>query len=328
MNRVILDSKYIELIQSRGVSARALLRKAALPPQTFSQKQICLTAEEYFRCMDAIADLSADPALPIAVGCSEGIEMFSPPVFAAYCSKNAHVCMERIRRYKKLIGPFSLHLEETPEEFCIDMMMEEKGLDIPWFLVVTELVFMVSLMRKATGVPVIPLAVETRFSLTDPCYTEFFGRPVSQTDRNRLVISMADARLPFISENEAMWEYFEPELVRRLDELEVDVSFPARVRSILVELMPGGDLSVEAVAEQLGYSARSLQRKLNEEKTSYQKQLNHIRELLAKHYLTKLKITNEEIAYLLGYLDTASFLRAFRIWTGMTAAEWKRRNGI
>ena len=121
-----------------------------------------------------------------------------------------------------------------------------------------------------------------------------------------------------------MWEYFEPELKRRLSELDIEDTYSARVRSSLIELLPAGEGSIDNVASKLGLSKRTLQRKLKEEDTTFQKQLNHTRELLARHYLRNPDMTSDDIEYLLGYQDLNSFIRAFNIWTGMTISEYKR----
>ena len=121
-----------------------------------------------------------------------------------------------------------------------------------------------------------------------------------------------------------MWEFFEPELNRRLSMMDSDDSHAARVRSALMELLPGGECTIDDVAKKLGYSKRSLQRKLQEEDTNFQKQLNHTRELLAKIYLANTNMTAEDIAFLLGYQEIGSFLRAFSLWTGQTISEYKK----
>ena len=54
------------------------------------------------------------------------------------------------------------------------------------------------------------------------------------------------------------------------------------------------------MAAKLGYSKRSLQRKLQEENTNFQKQLNHTRELLVKYDIGSTDMRAEDIAYLLG----------------------------
>ena len=105
-----------------------------------------------------------------------------------------------------------------------------------------------------------------------------------------------------------MWSYFEPELTRHLS---------ARVASALA--------TIEAVAAKLGLSRRTLQRKLSEEQTTFQKQLSRTRETLARHYLCHTDFTVGDIAFLLGYQETNSFLRAFVLWTGETPAACRRR---
>ena len=48
-----------------------------------------------------------------------------------------------------------------------------------------------------------------------------------------------------------MWDYFKPELTKRLSELSVDDSTSARVRSILTELLPSGEFTIDDVAKTL-----------------------------------------------------------------------------
>lgn len=121
-----------------------------------------------------------------------------------------------------------------------------------------------------------------------------------------------------------MWEYFEPELTKRLSEIDKDESISGRVRSALTELLPSGEFTIDDVAKKLGYSKRTLQRKLSGENTTFQKQLNSVREVLAKNYLQTTDMTANDIAYLLGYQELNSFLRAFTSWTGKSISEYKK----
>lgn len=64
----------------------------------------------------------------------------------------------------------------------------------------------------------------------------FFGCPIRQGENNTITFTNADLQINFISYNQAMWDYFKPELTKRLSELSVDDSTSARVRSALTEL--------------------------------------------------------------------------------------------
>ena len=74
-------------------------------------------------------------------------------------------------------------------------------------------------------------------------------------DENSITFSRKDLNEPFISFDDAMWNYFEPELAKRLAEVDVDDSVSARVRSALTELLPGGAGTIEDVAEKLNAGA-------------------------------------------------------------------------
>ena len=56
-------------------------------------------------------------------------------------------------------------------------------------------------------------------------------------------------QIPLISCDDAMWNYFEPELAKRLAEPDADDSTSARVRSALSELLPSGACAIEDAAE-------------------------------------------------------------------------------
>lgn len=324
-NRFMLDRKFADLIESVGISITEALKKSDLPEDLFSHQIPSLTAIEYIRFMEALKDLSIDECTPIKIGTIENLQTFSPPVFAAYCSKNVLTCMKRLSTYKKLIGPLVFLVNENKYDITLEMTFENKENELPEFLVTIEMVFLVQLMRNATKTYIVPKEVMTKYKIDNDNYEKFFGVRPKIGPRNILTISKEDAMRPFICQNDAMWEYFEPELRRRLSELDVDDTYAARVRSALIELLPSGDGSIDDVSSKLDCSKRTLQRKLKEEDTTFQKQLNHTRELLARHYLKNSDMVSDDIAYLLGYQDLNSFVRAFHIWTGMTISEYKKR---
>lgn len=324
MNSFIIGGRYSSLLSSVGLPVREILIRSELPEDLFSRKNIRLTQEEYFRFMESIGEIMADESKLIKIATAEGIETFSPPIFAAFCSKNAQTCIERLAQYKKLIGPIIFLTRKEEKNFTIELTIEEKYNKIPLFLEVSEFVFLINLIRRATKDNIIPVKITLQNSIKCKELEKYFGCRIQKGDKSILALSLNDSLKPFVSENEVMWDYFEPELKRRLSELEVEDSFGARVRSSLIELLPIGCSSIEDVALKLGMSKRTLQRKLTEEKTTFQKQLNHTRELLAKNYIKNTDMVSDDIAFLLGYKDLNSFLRVFQIWTGMTITEYKK----
>ncbi|MDR9467870.1 helix-turn-helix transcriptional regulator, partial [Marinospirillum sp.] len=99
--------------------------------------------------------------------------------------------------------------------------------------------------------------------------------------------------------------------------------FFSRVQEQIVESMKNGDVSAEAVALALNCSLRTFYRQLRSAGYSYRGLLAHTRHTLARQYLADAAQTQTDVAFLLGYSEQSSFIRAFRSWTGMTPGEYR-----
>lgn len=324
MDRYILDGQYGKYLEMIGVRVGEALKAAGVPEDLFSRKKPVLEEDAYYRFMDAVGRQITDPNLPIKVASADHIESFSPPIFAAYCSKNGRVCLDRLARHKRIIAPMRYEITEADSTVTLEISASREELTLPQFLAESEIVFVIHIIRSATKQDIRPLRVIMQQPVMDEAFTGFTGCLTEKAEVNGIVFRAEDMEKPFISYNEGMWEFFEPELQKRLYEMERDASFSAKVRSALTELLPGGAGTVDDVAAKLGVSKRTLQRKLTEENTSFQKQLNGTRELLAKHYIRNTDMSSDDIAFLLGYQEINSFLRAFSLWTGMSIGEYRK----
>ena len=133
---------------------------------------------------------------------------------------------------------------------------------------------------------------------------EFLDRPIPQADENLLHTLLEHATL----------------MMAEMDQHQlVSVQVKNLLRLMLKEQVPSSTL----IAEKLGMSSRTLQRKLDDEGTHYKKLLNELRLELALHYIKNTKMSLDEIAYQLGYAEARSFYRAFKQWTGETAGSYR-----
>jgi AraC-like DNA-binding protein len=99
-------------------------------------------------------------------------------------------------------------------------------------------------------------------------------------------------------------------------------SFAEHVREHVLA-RPRAAGSIKTVARELAMSPRTLQRRLRDEGTSIKEIIDGARHDLATRLLsTRGEIA--EIAYLLGFSDTAAFHRAFKRWTGMTPCAYRQ----
>ena len=97
----------------------------------------------------------------------------------------------------------------------------------------------------------------------------------------------------------------------------------AAIRSLLAKSGAGSLPSFEDMAENLHMSPSSLRRRLQSEGTSYQELKDHYRRDIAMRHLRENTLKIHEIGELLGFLESSSFIRSFRNWTGLTPKQYR-----
>lgn len=305
------------LLADLGLDAGRVTRRAGLPADVLAREALRLPAAQFYGLWAALEEEAADPALPVKIARALTAEGFDPPLFAATCCADLASAVGRVSVYKPLVGPLRLEAEESRQAFTVRVRWPD--LSPPSGLALTELLFWVALPRLATRHPVAPVAATAPVPPADPAAcADYLGVEVTRGPDWALRFAAHDARRPFLTANEPMWTFFEPELRRRLSDLDGSGATADQARASLLELLPAGDASMDGLARRLGLSRRTLQRRLQDEGTTFQEVLAETRAALAQHYLRHSRLSAAEISFLLGYEDPNSFYRAFHTWTGHT----------
>lgn len=317
------------LLCDMGLNPDHVLRLAQLPADLFSRSGSSVTADQYFRLWQAIEDSTGAKSLPLLLGQSVSSEAFDPPIFACLCSPNLTVAMQRLSLYKRLIGPMTLTVDARSSGCSITLECYGNDGSIPQSLAMTELVFLTQLIRLGTRHRVTPAEVALPHPPDDlTAYAAYFGVTPQRKAQIRLVFSREDSVRPFLTANDAMWAYFEPGLGKRLSGLEAAATMRDRVQAALMEGLPAGQYSIESICKSLALSTRTLQRQLREEATTFTDVLNATRRQLAQHYLSTSSVSHGEIAFLLGFQEVNSFIRAFKEWTGITPSTYRQETAL
>lgn len=317
-----LDVGWQVLLKDLSIQASHVLRRARLPEDLFLREKQELTTEQYFRFWNALETEAGNAQFPIQIIEKVSAESFSPPLFAALCSANLMQAMQRLSKYKQLVAPMSLEIQVGKQsEMTVTPHWLSVQTEIPYSLQVTEIAFFLRLARLGTRHNINALKVslpQLPAGANQQRYQNHFGCPIQYGYAPSITFSVEDSLRPFLTVNAGMWSFFEPELQRKLSELDANASTAERVRAVLLELLPTNTATIEAAAKRLGLSKRTLQRRLEDEGENFRALVNTTRESLARHYLTKTTVSSSEIAFLLGFEDPNSFYRAFHDWTGLT----------
>lgn len=302
-----------------GVDYVDVLRRAQLPEDLLNRDNVRLTTESFFRFFEALDASVDDPRFWVRLTEATHPEYFEPPVFAALCSPDLATAAERLARFKPLIGPISIEVRDAADGLELTYRWKDAPVDQPAYMHGLEALFVTRLARLGTREHIRPSSVVVpEFPRNPQPFEDYLGIRMKRGEVIRVTFDAADAHRPFLSASRAMWNIFEPELRKRLSDLEGDADFTDRIRAVLTEALPSGQVGLGGVARRLGVSSRTLQRRLRDEGTSFKAVVDTTRESLALHYLRRTRLTATEIAYLLGFDEATSFFRAFQRWTGTT----------
>jgi len=152
-------------------------------------------------------------------------------------------------------------------------------------------------------------------------YYAFYRCPINfGAARNSLVLPQELLDKPLAVGNKQLAQMHDQVLQRYLDEHARGV-VTSKVRASIISHLPCGDFNKELVASELCMSSRTLQRKLEDEDTTYNDVLNDTRRELALRYIKEDSLPLTEISFLLGFSDSAAFSRAFKRWTGQAPSQ-------
>ena len=156
-------------------------------------------------------------------------------------------------------------------------------------------------------------------------YETLFGKGVKFGAKEDMMVFRADLVVrPLPGENPALVRLLTERLETRLAALQEGVSLPEKVRNCLHMQMGRGRPGMAGTAKLLGFTERTLRRRLAEEGVSFADLLQAARKDAAEIYVREGKLSLTEIAHATGYSDQSAFVRAFRGWHGVSPGAYRR----
>lgn len=318
-----MPKQFQDFLRSIGLSIENILEQAGIP-NILWKEEIQLSTEEYYLFLKKIDKVITDEQIS-AISNIDNLNMFIPSFFAALSSKNGLEGIKRLAKYKKLIGPVFLEIKEFEEIVQVQYFFEQREKELPRFAVLNEQLMLINLLNKGIGKRIFPVSVTSPFKYGE-LLTKEINAMINKAKQNEVIFSMKDLKKPFLTANNIMVEYLEPQLKQKLAEMESETfeTFASRVQKKLFQLIPSGQFGLENVAEEFGISGRTLQRNLSAENTSFNQMVKDIQKIMTFNYLEAKELSIDEIDYLVGYTETSSFYRAFKKWTGKTVSQYQK----
>jgi len=326
-DRFRITRAWAQRFAAEKIAVPALLRRAGLPPSLFQQEKIYVTTAEVFAIWRTVAEMSPDPGFGLKLGTELRFERSHPVSIAGVCSRSFGDALHRLARYKQLTCPEEIRVHRKAQETSVEFFFVEAKEAQPDIMVDLGLSWILCVGRRGTDGEITPLRLELTRPVKHRALLErHFGcRVLFKADRNALVFRSDDLDRPFVTHNEELVTMLGTQLDSELKTQHTSNSVGEQVKQTLRRLLAGKRPALQDVAQELGLSARTLQRRLTDAGITFQHLVEETRRELARHYLKQQAVELNEAAFLLGFEDANSFFRAFQVWEGTSPTEWRTR---
>lgn len=314
---------------AQGIAA--ICGAAELEPSDLDRADLRIDLARNCALMDAALDVSGDRWLGLHVGQRTSATVLgltghlmesSPDLLGALHSMQDYTrAFTRLYTFTLEVKGDEVHYGCEPIQVWNDVSPEtaRHSVDIGY-------AGLLRVFHLLAGRPVRPLRVLYRY-LRLPDLSEHervLGcRPMFGAGSNTIVFSLADLRAPVVGYNPGLNAMLKDLLEGELRRQAGDAPFIEQVRQTVLRNLQVTFPPLEAVADALHMTPRTLQRRLKEVGTTYRELGEAIKEEIARNLLRNPDLTLTEIALRLGYAEVTSFHRAFRQWTGMTPNEFR-----
>jgi AraC-like DNA-binding protein len=325
---VPMPALLLDRFARQGIDTERLLQRAEIPRSRFAAPQPQGTTAELFALWRAAGEVGTGHDLGLRVGTDTLAHHQSVAHLAALHSPTLGEGLAKLARYKRLV---------CPEEITIDVRRGEARIRFEWLLAgedppapLIDAIFagVMSLVRSGTGKPIAPRRLEmTRRRAHEATLRSHFGCDIRfDAPFDLFVLDESALALPLVTQNAQVLAVLVPGLESALEKGGASRSLADDVRAALGQKICGERPAVEKVAKALGLSPRTLQRRLGELGTTYQKLLDEVRHRSARRLLARTDLAAGEVAFLLGFEELNSFTRAFHSWEGTTPSRWRARS--
>ena len=319
--------KIVKAAVARGVKAQTLCEAVNFDPSVLEDPDSRIPFAQLVALYEKAAALTGDDNFGLHIGESVNLSAFDVVGYCALNSSTLGAAFARVARYHSIWTDGALFTLESANDTSaivyryVEPSIVEHRQDSEMTLATVT-----TLCRNIATPDFTPTTVEFQHAAPADLseHRRLFDCPVKfGASTNRLSFPSSFLSLPIAKADASLCALLDRHAEELLTKYPPRDSLIDQVRSLIADEFRGGEPSLERIAEHLGLTPRTLQRKLQELGTSYNDVLDQMRRQLAMRYLREPQMAICEVAYLLGFSESSSFHRAFKRWTGVTPKEFR-----
>lgn len=313
----------LRLVRARGGDAELLALRFGLPADVETLDEAPLTARAAGDLLAAAAEALGDPYLALRLPAELPHRRYGHAELAARASATLRDALVQVARYAPLVLPrLACAFDEDANEARFVARTTGHPRGVGRHANEYALAYALEQCRDGALAPLRVWFVHARPPDLAPVERFFGTRELAfGAEDNGLAFARDALDAPMPSRDARMLATAEA-LADAALRAQPTATLATLVAAQLRALLP--DARIESVARALHMSARTLQRRLDDEETQFSELVDRVREEAAREAIRAGALSLGEIATRLGFADLATFSRAFKRWTGKPPGAWRR----
>ncbi len=309
-----------------GADIPQLLSQVGISRALLEDSHARIERDQFIRLMLAVMQQTQDEFLGFGQGRKSKPGTFSMMAHAVINCANIEKAVQRGLRFYELFD-LDLHSSLVRQEDTAELRVQaSERLDFRETIVEAMIFLSLRFMSWLAGKEIKPQRIELDYprGADDEYHTQFECPVVYGCDISRIIFDADYLDLPLVQNEISLSRFLKDSLAQLWEGNVHNVGLPAQIRAIISKEYGNNFPDFSEVCEKLNMTPQTLRRRLKDANTSYQEIKDSLRKEASIYYLSKLELSIDEIALLMGFSEASSFHRAFKKWTGKTPSQYRR----
>ncbi len=326
--------QYLRYADSQQIDTHAAINEAGIDPLVLANANGRIPGIQFEALIKALLKESKDPLMGLHTGRYVQPGSYSVLGYITMSCATIGEAIARIPTYERLVGDMgTTRIEHSGQQTTLNWRCAYTNPTVRRHMIDNVLASWTNFARWLANQDASPTAIllqrdppENQAEIEE--YKQFFQCPVHfSASKSAVILPNTLLLTPLRQPDQLLLKTLENHASQQMHELEMQSgSVSLKVAQALRKQLSLGQVRKELVADELGMSLRTLQRKLLAEGTQYQTLCDEVRLDIAKNLLDDSRLALQDIAYNLGFSDGRSFHRRFKQWTGLTPGDYRKRS--
>jgi len=323
---VTLPARLLNIAVRCGLDREAVLATARVDPAVFTDRDNRLPVESAARLWQVVMRELPDRVLALELMADFVPGDIGVLGYVLHQTETLEGALEAVVRYMRLANQGATpHVERSPTTTRVRFSLHPSLLATQQLPEAT-VALLIGFIRRAVDLEFAPSAIHLPHPRTERSDAlEQIFRVKIDHGQPGVGIEFPSALLsrPVVGADPNLAAYLRRQADLMLSRIDDAKGVSHETARRLAERLGLGEPSQALIAKQLGLSERTLQRRLQEEGTTFNRLLESTRKDVALGYLANPKLAAYEVSFLVGYTEPATFFRAFKRWTGKTPQQYR-----